>query len=241
MSALRSKQEAFNQAMFQFENHGRYRLFGYAAAGVSIFLQITTVLWVIQVEWSALELILSLLVAYYLTDLFNGLIHLFMDHYDKYDRPWGPLVAHFHLHHQTPRYTKRPLVVIYFMETAAKLWLPVYLGGLWFLLGAGVLTGPPALVAVMFGVLSSFAEVSHYLCHTSTSKWVRHLGRLRIILPMKHHGKHHSQDNMNYAFLNGMSDPLLNWIARYGYPGYKRTTDLHFANYSAGEQASDRI
>lgn len=36
------------------------------------------------------------------------------------------------------------------------------------------------------------------------------------------------------AFLNGLTDPLINLIARKIYKGYKNTTDLHFAKYVEG-------
>ncbi|MEK7394435.1 MAG: hypothetical protein AAB214_17905 [Fibrobacterota bacterium] len=36
-----------------------------------------------------------------------------------------------------------------------------------------------------------------------------------------------AEDNLNYAFLNGWSDPVINWIAKLCHGGCKRTTDLH--------------
>jgi hypothetical protein len=55
--------------------------------------------------------------------------------------------------------------------------------------------------------------------------------RSGLLLSKRHHGRHHIEDNVNYAFLNGMSDPLINIIAKKLYPGYKSTTDLHYALY----------
>jgi len=43
--------------------------------------------------------------------------------------------------------------------------------------------------------------------------------------------RHHRLDNVNYAFLNGMTDPLINWIAAVYYHGYQKTTDQHTALY----------
>jgi hypothetical protein len=48
----------------------------------------------------------------------------------------------------------------------------------------------------------------------------------------RHHARHHLADNVDYAFLNGLTDPLLNVIAKKLYPGYKDTTDLHYAAYT---------
>lgn len=84
---------------------------------------------------------------------------------------------------------------------------------------------------VYIGILSSVAEVSHYLCHSSTSAVADFLGKVGLLLSKHHHAKHHLRDNCNYAFLNGFTDPLLNRIAAAFCKGYKNNTDLHYANY----------
>jgi sterol desaturase/sphingolipid hydroxylase (fatty acid hydroxylase superfamily) len=84
---------------------------------------------------------------------------------------------------------------------------------------------------VYVGILSSVAEVSHYLCHTSNSQLTLIFSKYGLLLSKKHHARHHLEDNVNYAFLNGWSDQLLNLIAKQFYPGYKNTTDRHYANY----------
>jgi sterol desaturase/sphingolipid hydroxylase (fatty acid hydroxylase superfamily) len=84
---------------------------------------------------------------------------------------------------------------------------------------------------VYVGFLSSVAEVSHYLCHTSNSQLTLIFSKCGLLLSKKHHARHHLEDNVNYAFLNGWSDQLLNLIAKQFYPGYKNTTDRHYANY----------
>jgi hypothetical protein len=43
-------------------------------------------------------------------------------------------------------------------------------------------------------------------------------------------------DNTNYAFLNGITDPLVNLIAQKISNGYKNSTDLHFALYVSGNR-----
>jgi uncharacterized protein YccT (UPF0319 family) len=53
-----------------------------------------------------------------------------------------------------------------------------------------------------------------------------------VLLSRNHHKKHHQNDNQNYAFLNGMSDPILNVVADILYAdGYKNQSDLHFETY----------
>jgi hypothetical protein len=58
------------------------------------------------------------------------------------------------------------------------------------------------------------------------------LGNCGILLGKRHHARHHLGNNVSYAFLNGLTDPLIDPIARRLYPGYKITTDLHFAAYT---------
>ena len=52
-----------------------------------------------------------------------------------------------------------------------------------------------------------------------------------ILLSKRHHAVHHLRDNISYAFLNGVSDPLINAIAARFSRGYKQHTDLHYAAY----------
>jgi hypothetical protein len=68
---------------------------------------------------------------------------------------------------------------------------------------------------------------------------VRILRGAGLLLSRRHHARHHRDDNANYAFLNGVTDPLLNVVARRWARGYKRNTDLHYAAY-AGAGTSNR-
>ena len=164
---------------------------------------------------------------------------MYMDNNDDYESPAGPLVASFHLHHKTPRYITKPLIAVYYHESGSKIWLTFFLvvavAGVWL----GAITGVAAYGVMYFSILSSVAEVSHYLCHAPSSGVTRFLGRARILLPVRYHVRHHVEDNVQYAFLNGMTDPLLNVIARILYRGYKTTTDTHYAMYE-GAGTSNR-
>jgi sterol desaturase/sphingolipid hydroxylase (fatty acid hydroxylase superfamily) len=161
-----------------------------------------------------------------------------MDNNDNYDSLAGPLIANFHLHHKTPLYKKNPLIVVYFMETGSKVWLVGYLTSVVFMLYMLPINPIVAHVYVYTGILSSVAEVSHYLCHTSSMPLTQVLAKCGLLLSKRHHAHHHLEDNSNYAFLNGFSDPVLNVIAKRFYPGYKTTTDRHFACYDSGSADS---
>lgn len=217
-----------------------YTLFGYLVATSNISLQLILLYKVWGIDLSFSGQVRAFLLAYILTDFFNGIVHMIMDHQESYDAFYGPLVANFHLHHQTPKYTKQPLPLVYFHESGAKIWLVPFLAFTLFLVGQGALSPFVLHVLVYIGVLSSVAEVSHYLCHTSDSRTAHFLARVGLLLSREHHAPHHEADNMNYAFLNGMSDPLINLIARTFFPGYKSTTDEHFATYARGAGAEQR-
>jgi hypothetical protein len=229
---LPQKQKQFNAAMERFNSKRAYGLFGRLVSLSNIFLQIYLLyrLWPysIGIPWQ----VFSVMVAYVLTDFINGLVHMFMDSNDRYDSIAGPLIANFHMHHKTPRYKRNNLLVVYFNETGSKVWLVGYLLAVSLLLEAGL--NPIVLYILAYiGILSSVAEVSHYLCHSSPAKMSIFLGNMGILLSKRHHAKHHVEDNISYAFLNGLTDPLLNLIAARFSQGYKRTTDLHYLRYAA--------
>jgi len=207
---LAEKQHQFNAAIERYNTRAGYKLFNIAVSSVNISLQIW-LLWQLRtVPISAAGQAAALLISWLLADF----------------------VANFHLHHKIPRYTPRSLPVVYFIETGFKVWLAPFLVVTALLAGSSWL--PPLLLHILVysGILSSVAEVSHYLCHNSVSPLAMLLGDCRLLLSKKHHAVHHLQDNVSYAFLNGLTDPLLNPIARRFFRGYKQNTDLHFATYT---------
>lgn len=237
---IESKQNQFNTAMELYDSQKIYTQTGTVVATLNISLQavLLVLIWNIPLGYTAQ--VLAFILAYLLTDFLNGLVHMIMDHNENYDSFYGPLVAHFHLHHKTPKYKKKPLPLVYFHETGAKIWLVFFLLIVLTLMSNVKLHSFTLHVLVYIGVLSSLAEVSHYLCHTSNSKTAHVLARAGILLSRERHTPHHEQDNTNYAFLNALTDPLLNLIARKCFPGYKNTTDRHFAKYMSTLEAEQR-
>jgi hypothetical protein len=230
-SELTEKQRQFNAAMAIYTTRVGYQLFGTGVAMANVSLQ-AWLLWRIwPLSIGAGYQLGVILVAWVLTDFINGLVHMYMDGNDAYDSLAGPLIANFHLHHQTPLYQKKFLPVVYFVESGAKIWLVPFLAAVALLTTIDGCSPLLLYLLVYIGILSSVAEVSHYLCHTSCSPVAMVLGNCGILLGKRHHGKHHLQDNVGYAFLNGLTDPLLNLIAARVAPGYKQYTDLHYAAY----------
>jgi len=206
-----------------------YAWFNHGVATANVALQA----WLLWLVWpfsiGVGGQLLAIVIAWLLADFVNGLVHMYMDSNDHYASIVGPLIANFHLHHKTPLYTVRSLPLVYFVETGAKVWLVPCLAVIALLTQVDGISPLLLHVLVYFGILSSIAEVSHYLCHTSNSRIVIALGNCRILLGKRHHAAHHLQDNVSYAFLNGLSDPLLNLIAARFSRGYKQHTDLHYA------------
>ena len=209
-----------------------YKQFNSAVSVFNISLQLWLLWQLRSISIPFGEQVIAVFAAWLLADFVNGLVHMYMDHNARYDSVAGPLIANFHLHHKIPRYTQHSLPVVYFFETGFKIWQAPFLAMIALLLQVDWLSPLFLHILVYTGILSSVAEVSHYLCHNSVSSFAMFLGDCRILLSKKHHAVHHLQDNVSYAFLNGLTDPLINPIAKRFFKGYKQNTDLHFASYT---------
>lgn len=234
------KQNQFNDAMEKYDKKAIYKFIGETVSFVIILLQFVLAYLVFQKSIGIWMQILTFVMAVILADFINGLVHMYMDNNSNYTSIVGPFIAGFHLHHRTPVYKKKPLLMVYYNESGSKIWLAAFL-----LLAVpsvlmGMLNDILSYGVLYFAILSSIAEVSHYLCHGSRTKTHRFLASIWILLPIKHHMRHHRENNINYAFLNGLTDSLINRIAKIMYPGYKNTTDKHYAHYH-GPETENRI
>ena len=229
---LRLKRAQFNAAMALYEGRRRYVVFGKVVAAANVSLQVFLLYRASAHSLGPAGQLLVFAAAYLAADFVNGLVHMHTDCMDDYESPGGPLIANFHLHHKRPRYQDHPLPLVYFNESGSKVWLVPCLAA------AALLTYAPGVSPALvwglayFGVLSSVAEVSHYLAHNSTARWALLLGRARLLLDKRLHARHHLEDNVSYTFLNALTDPLADLVAKRFYPGYKRGTDLHYADYT---------
>ena len=236
---LKEKQQEFNAAMLRYHQQKRYIYF---QKFISVFVLVSqTVLFVdmgsYSLTWS--WHIMLFLLAYFLTDLVNGLGHMYMDNCDKYESWIGPYMAAFHLHHRTPKYRDHNLFIMYFNESGTKLWLlPFY--SVLLLLSYLQVNEFVLILLIYIGVLSCLAELSHYLCHNSDSKSVAILQKYGVLLSPSRHKIHHTLNNQSYAFLNGMSNFIIDAIAKKLYKGYKLTTDRHYETYT-DEETKNRM
>lgn len=233
MKELEIKQKNFNKAMELYENKNFYLRFSKVISFINVGGQILLLLLLIPRTMTFTNHILSFLLAFFLADFWNGLVHMYMDNNDKYEGFFGPFIASFHLHHRTPKYKEKPVPLVYFDESGSKIWMaPVEILVIVFLFKLSIFT---AFTFLYFFMLSSFAELSHYFCHTVDGKLIIFMQKIRLILNKKHHAIHHINDNVNYAFLNGISDPLINVIAKIFYKGYKNRTDKHYEDYKGND------
>jgi len=229
---LSAKQKQFNAAMELYTTRRRYRLLGQSVSIINISLQSFLLYRVWPLPIGTLRQVCALFAAYLLTDFINGVVHMYMDNNDRYESIDGPLIANFHLHHKVPQYKQNNLLVVYFTESGSKVWLVGYLLLVVYMQSMFKIHPVVSYTLVYIGVLSSVAEVSHYLCHSSKSVVAGYLARCGLMLPKRHHARHHLQDNCSYAFLNGFTDPLLDRIAAVFCRGYKQRSDLHYADYA---------
>jgi hypothetical protein len=229
--SLELKQKQFNSAMELYEGTKGYKLFGTFVSITNISLQIYILSHALALTIGFWRQIVSLIAAYLITDFVNGLVHLYMDANDNYESLAGPLIANFHLHHRTPRYQDNNLLVVYFNETGSKIWLVFYLAAVAILFDLPDSNSVLLYTLTYIGILSSIAEVSHYLCHNSNSAVAMFLMRIKLLLPKRQHARHHLADNVSYTFLNGATDPLVDFIAKMFSAGYKNKAYLHYANY----------
>lgn len=238
------KAQQFQIAMERYNKGFIYKKLNLIVSILILSLQIISICILIQ-QWktpSYISLVIIFALAYVMTDFINGLAHLYMDNNTKYDSLCGPFIAAFHLHHLNPKYSDRHCISVYFFESGSKFWLLIYLILLIVCASSMSLSSSCLFFFTSVGVLSSFAEVSHFWCHnTKKHNWILNfLQESRILLSKKHHFIHHLADNKNYAFLNGISDPIINTIANYFYDGYKNHADLHVKSYT-GRQTENRI
>ena len=229
--------------MARYNNNPLYQKAGLICSSLIVSLQVMSITYTLH-AWQGINpfyLFALFIFAYIVTDFINGLAHLYMDNNTQYKGLLGPFVAAFHLHHLTPQYTKKHPVMVYFYESGSKFWLFFYLFMLVWAQYQFQLSFKMQFFFTWIGLLSSFAEVSHYWCHHTKhqSSLIRFLQNSGILLSQKHHMIHHVSDNKNYSFLNGISDPLINCIAYALYDGYKNNADKHAKSYM-GAQTNNR-
>lgn len=228
---LALKQKEFNEAMLRYHNNKYYERTYKVVSFINVSLEIILLYILFTLSLPFFWIIPVLFISYFITDFINGLVHLYMDNNDSYNSFYGPFVSSFHLHHNTQKYKDKNIFLVYFDESGTKFWLIPYLL-IVFIISFTDVNHIVLFGMIVVGILSSFAEVSHYLCHNSQSEFVKFLQSIGLLLSMQHHEKHHTDDNIGYAFLNGMSDTLIDKIAKKFYKGYKFNSDMHYQKYS---------
>jgi ubiquitin-conjugating enzyme E2 variant len=157
--------------------------------------------------------LLALPLAYYLADLFTGLVHWVCDSFGCETTPvWGPmLVGPFRRHHRDPLEITR----ISLIEN----------------LGASAIAGAIILAVlrphegsqgfiwhlwIWFLVFSFLSNLFHRWSHWPRAEkpaWLAALQKVRVVLPSEAHLQHHRPPfRVNYCILSGWANPLTNRI-----------------------------
>ena len=105
------KQENFNKAMALYENKNFYQNFSKIISTINIVGQILLIILLWKRNFEFHSHLISIVLAYVIADFWNGLVHMYMDNNDNYEGFFGPFVANFHLHHRTPLYKKKPVLL----------------------------------------------------------------------------------------------------------------------------------
>jgi hypothetical protein len=133
------------------------------------------------------------LAAYTLADLFTGVYHLITD------RGWNvrSQVALFQGHHDDP--------------AGLGLDLSPAVAGVPLMMLA--LIGWHPLFFVVLGMSTALGQVPHYWAHHRGNRLVRTLQWMHLILPPRHHARHHRGEfDRNFCVLSGWNNPWLNWV-----------------------------
>jgi plasmanylethanolamine desaturase len=142
-----------------------------------------------------IRLIVESLLAYTLADLLTGIYHFVTD------RGWNVAsqVALFQQHHDRPAQLgvdlSPAIAGIPLMALALLGWHPVFF--------------------LALGTSVTLAQVPHYWAHHRGNRLVRFLQRLHLLLPPRHHARHHHGEfDRNYCVLSGWNNFWLNWVVR---------------------------
>ncbi len=199
----------------------RERCFHAAGAAVNGLTWVAALAWLAG-AWSAqppaaLGVVAAVLAGVYLADLASGLLHWAFDTwFDDGTTFVRRMVLQVREHHIHPGRIFR----IHFTQDAGTLsWIALLVTAPWLAAAAfaGAESAAGALLAyvvaagVVFNPLLVFMLEFHKCGHRPCGPaWVKVLQRLRLVLPVKHHLTHHSDNHdVNYCIINGWADVTL--------------------------------
>lgn len=149
-------------------------------------------------------IVLQVLLAWYIVDLFTAIYHLFVDNIPNNNLPFlGQQVADFQLHHVDPKsflqnsfgVSSRETLLSALFPLAFAYWLP------WFCIPLALGMG--------------FSQQIHKWAHEdNVPDEVKLLQKYNIFLRLETHNDHHTHFKRSYGILNGWSNELLNFILR---------------------------
>ncbi|HEX2251885.1 MAG TPA: fatty acid desaturase CarF family protein [Thermoanaerobaculia bacterium] len=155
----------------------------------------------------------AVLAGIYLADLASGLLHWAFDTWFDPDIPFvRRMVLQVREHHIHP---SRIFLISFTQDAGTLSWIALLVTApllAWGLLAQASLAAYLAVCAgAVFNPLLVFMLEFHKCGHRPCSPvWVRLLQRARLVLPVRHHLRHHSGNHdVNYCIINGWADLTL--------------------------------
>lgn len=173
-------------------------------------------------------LILTLFISLYISDLFTGLVHIFLDNYKGNNKFIKPFAISFQKHHDDPKSLNNLPFFEIIWGTSNFFFIPfAFLIFNKFILLKNLNNTIKYIIffEIIFCFFSSFSQITHTLCHKmnhaspiqknkKTYRILNFLQKNNIILNPIKHKIHHKYLDINYSILNGWSNPLLNKIIK---------------------------
>lgn len=179
---------------------------------------LAAVLWLVRSRWeigpAGYGVLLALAVGVYCADFVSGLLHWAFDTwFDEANPVLRRMVIMVREHHIYPT---RIFQFSFYHDAGVLSWIaffvtaPVILPAL-FRERAGPIHYYAVVSAVVFSLLIVFMLEFHKVGHRPRpGKVVRLLQHLRLLLPFRHHMRHHSGNyDQNYCLINGVADLTL--------------------------------
>lgn len=189
------------------------RKFVFYIAACTLIIVWGYLLYSIHSEITVVNLLVSLVIGYFLADFISGVLHVLLDKFIAYTNPLlGEMAQDFEWHHEDPSAINK--------KTIRELVEPILVYGA---LPVGLLAlfvqGYPWAVLIIFFICAFdiFSQLIHKWAHLQTppNRMIKFLQDTHLILPPISHAQHHLFDaDQNFCLLTGHFNPFFNFLMR---------------------------
>jgi hypothetical protein len=192
-------------------------------AYISIFILILQYL-LIYVHLSLILKIIFVIIGLYIADFLTGMIHIFLDNYNRNNKYIKPIAKNFQEHHQTPEHILKKSILELLLETSLY-GIPIFFNLINLIFYKTLkyknILKLCILMQITYVISSHLSQITHMLAHkiihitkkdknTIPFKVLNILQSYHIILNPKIHKIHHEKIDRNFPILNGWSNSLIN-------------------------------